>query len=645
MAWSDGLTGRALGIAGSKSSPIRVMAGPGTGKSFALKRRLMRLLEEGANARRILVVTFTRTAAAELVREIQALGVPGCEKIVASTLHAHCFRLLAKQAVFEFSGRTPRPLITLSKAGVLQFEAGPLLEDLNSPDKFGDKRDRTKRLRAFEAQWARLQADEPGYATDPTDEEFHDKLIAWLRFHECMLIGELVPEALNFVKNNPASTAIEGFEHVLVDEYQDLNKAEQVLIDFLSGGGTLAVVGDPDQSIYSFRYAHPEGIEDFHIGHAGTDDHLLDECRRCPRRVVGLADRLIKRNYPAGATPRLNPDAGNPDGDVFIVQWPSLEDEVTGIASLVKKLIDSRGYDPRDILVLCPRRLIGYQIRQKLLAESVPSHSFYHEEALESDEARKALSLLTLTASHRDRVSLRFLLGCQSPNWLRNQYELLRAHCESAGTHPWDALEEVDSGTLNLGRTKEIVSRFRDIKNELGTTRGASVDGLIDRLFPDGQDWAQVLREMALLDLADLKDAGDLLEHLRTKITQPEMPEAGDFVRVMSLHKSKGLTARAVIVCSCIEGLVPFRDEDEPLAEQEKHLREQRRLFYVAITRCTQLLVISSFLTIESKIAFKIGAKTTRRGKVSRTIASQFLGELGPTAPAAILGSTFLASL
>ena len=644
MAWNDGLQGAALDIAGTDSTPIRVMAGPGTGKSFALKRRLTRLLEEGTQPKSILVVTFTRTAAADLVQEISDLGVEGCEDIVASTLHSFCFRLLAKQAVFEFNGRTPRPLISLAKSGVLHFESAPLLEDLNNQALFGNKRDRTKRIRAFEAQWARLQTDDPGWAADPADAAFHQALSAWLRFHECMLIGELVPEALNYIRNNPASTVVAAYEHVLVDEYQDLNKAEQVLIDHLASGGALGIVGDVDQSIYSFRYAHPEGIEEFDSTHTGTDDHLLEECRRCPRRVVAIADHVIQGNHPPGTGPRLLPRDENPEGEVHIVQWSSMDEEVAGISTLVESLIEGGDYEAGDILILCPRRLIGYAIRQELLEAEVPVHSFYHEEALEEDEAKEAFSYLTLAASPRDRVSLRYLLGCKSNSWLANQYKLVREHCEQEGDHPWDTLEALEANELSLGRTREIVAQFVQIKDLLSNLDDLEVEELIDELFPEDEEWASVIREMALLGIEDheLESAKDLLNYMRTKITQPEMPEAGEFVRIMSLHKSKGLTAKAVIVCGCIEGLVPFRKDDIPAAEAEQLLREQRRLFYVAITRCTQYLAVSSFARIESSTAYKIGAKTTGRGNVVRTVSSRFLGELGPESPEAITGDALM---
>src|SRR5262245_47873431 len=105
MAWNDGLIGTALNIASTNSTPLRVMAGPGTGKSFAMKRRVARLLESGADARRILAVTFTRTAAASLVQDLLNLGVANCENVRAGTLHSFCFSLLNSQAVFEYLDR------------------------------------------------------------------------------------------------------------------------------------------------------------------------------------------------------------------------------------------------------------------------------------------------------------------------------------------------------------------------------------------------------------------------------------------------------------------------------------------------------------------------------------------------------------
>lgn len=123
------------------------------------------------------------------------------------------------------------------------------------------------------------------------------------------------------------------------------------------------------------------------------------------------------------------------------------------------------------------------------------------------------------------------------------------------------------------------------------------------------------------------------------------MPEEGNFVRVMSLHKSKGLTCKAAVIAGCIQGLIPVQAADETPAEQAAILKEQRRLFYVAITRCTEILVLSSATRMHRQLAWKIGAHVSPgRSPVGRTIASQFIHELGSTAPAPRNGTEWTAA-
>ncbi len=641
MSWNTDLQGKALIIAQTDDSPLRVMAGPGTGKSFAMKRRVARLLENEADPRRILAVTFTRTAASMLVSDLRALGVPGCESIGCGTLHSFCFRLLSRQDVLQQLGRNPRPLITFADKGVAQFEASPLLADIMRLGRFETKRDCTKRIRAFEAAWARQQDQQPGWPQNGTDREFHRNLINWLIFHKAMLIGELVPEALRFIKSNPANAVHTAYDHIIVDEYQDLNKAEQELLDVLAHNGALALVGDEDQSIYSFRFANPEGIRDFHITHNGTHDETLDECRRCPKLVVNMADSLIRNNHPTDATCRLQAMTGKPDGEVRIVQWNSIDDEVQGLAAFVKYLIDNRGYQPAEILILTPRRLIGYRIRDELRNLAVQTHSFYHEESLEDRNAQEAFCLLTQLVDSEDRPSLRWWLGYGSPTWNATAYSKLRIYCENNGVSLREALEQLSAATVRVNGTRTLVQRFSELRQRLAILQPLAIPDLINNLFPDEVDWAKALREAALLTIDTSSTASEMFEFLKTGITQPEMPPEGDFVRVMSLHKSKGLTSRAVTVADCLQGLIPGVKPNATDVEQRHLLEEQRRLFYVAITRCTEHLVISSSTYLDLSMAYQLGATVRRRGRLGLAMASPFIAELGNSAPTGLNGNAW----
>jgi len=356
-----------------------------------------------------------------------------------------------------------------------------------------------------------------------------------------------------------------------------------------------------------------------------------------------MADCLIRTNYPAGTSARLAPRPQNLDGEVHIVQWDTLEAEATGIARFVTHLVNDRSFLPGEILVLCPRRLLGYSIRDQLVAADIPTHSFYHEEALEEDQAQEAFTLLTLLANPDDRVALRFWLGLGSSTWLAAQYELVRKHCEQSALGLRQVMEGLLNKTIDIPKTSHIQKRFSELQTALQKLQPLAGPELVDALFPSDQSWANALREAALFICKTAPTPREILDYLRTRITQPEMPEEGKFVRVMSLHKSKGLTSRAVIVCGCIEGLIPTCDNEGTPAEQEAKLREGRRLFYVAITRCTDLLMISSFVSIPRKIAYKIGAIVPKGWfKTTNAIASRFLGELGPAAPKSVRGDTVL---
>ncbi len=632
MAWDDGLVGVALNIAGSNESPLRVLAGPGTGKTYAMKRRVMRLLEEGGVPQRILACTFTRTAARDIAKEIAELGVAGAELVWAGTLHGLCFSILQRNEVLAATGRRARPLAA--------SEERFLLQDLRA---FGGVREAEKELEAFGAAWARLQADDPGWPHDAQDQAFQAALLTWLTFHGAMLIGEMVPVTLAYMRDNPLCDERTQFEHVIVDEFQDLNRAEQVLIDLLAGHGSLNIIGDEDQSIYSFKHAHPEGIVTFADAHPGTHDETLDVCRRCPTRVVTLSNSLITHNQAASGRP-LQPRQENGLGNVQIVQWASMDAEAKGIAQYVVQRIERGDVSAGQVLILAPRRQLGYAVRDSLLEAGVVAHSFFSEQALDGNpknldacRAQEMYALLTLLAEPDDRVALRCWCGFGSSSlgeagWLR-----IRSRCEETGDSPRTVLDQLAGGQITIAHTGTLVQRFallRQHEAAMGTLRGQA---LADALFPDGQEWAEPLRAIVTSSLPATVDfnAEELLQEVRAGVTQMETPTDVDFVRVMSLHKSKGLTAKLVVVMGCIEGMIPRIDHTAPQADRQRSLEEQRRLFYVALTRTTETLILSSVTHIPVQQALQMGLGVAG-GQVQ---TSRFINELGPTRPAPIAGA------
>ncbi|NUM79265.1 ATP-dependent helicase [bacterium] len=485
MAWNDNLDGSAIAIASSLAHRLRVMAGPGTGKSFAMKRRVARLLEEAhVDPKRILAVTFTRVAADSLVSDLKELGIKNSDLIRAETLHSFCFSVLSQNEVLIRLGRKTRTLITYVDKKVLQFEAKPLLFDLSS--NFGGQKEKSRKIGEFEAAWAKLQSDIPGWPVEPIDKQFQREFLDWHLFHYSMTIGEVVPQTLQYFRINPLVPELTMFDHVIVDEYQDLNRAEQELIDLLSSNASLLIVGDEDQSIYKFRYAHPEGIIEFSDRHE-VEDHALVECRRCSKLNVRLANYFIQQNHPDNKN-RLIEKHSNPNGEICIVQWNDRREQATHLAEYVSYLLQARNYEPGDILIISPRRRLGYEIRDEIKKRNIAVHSFYDEEPLKSLRAQESYSLLSLFININDRVSLRFLLGSESKDFFSNEYRTLRQYCVANQVDPSTVLNQLVNGTLQLPNMNNICNRYLRIINHLQELRDKDLSSIVDTLFPQNED-------------------------------------------------------------------------------------------------------------------------------------------------------------
>ena len=645
MAWDDGLEPgtAAHTIASSNNGRIRVVAGPGTGKSFAMKRRVARLLEEGIDPKTILPVTFTRVAAEDLHRELVSMDTENADELEGTTLHSLALKMLSRNHVLEVTERHPRPLN--------EFELGPLFADLNA---HGGKRDIKKKLNAYHAAWARLQNDDPADVEEHRDPEFETDLVAWLRFHRGMLIGEVIPYLYDYLRNHPHAPERSEFSHILVDEYQDLNKVEQEIISYLSGVADICIVGDDDQSIYSFKYAHPEGILEWCEVNEGADDLELVDCRRCPHSVVRIANHLISESPTREHDRELAEFDANGYGEVRIIQFQHLENEVQGICDIVEELMGADTH-PGEIIVLAQRRKIGTYIYEELVSRDIPAKSYYQEAELDDEETQERFALLKLAADADDRVALRWLIGKNSTSWYKGGYQRIREHCEATGLDPWSLLQSLSDGDISLSYTNPIVAAFEEVRQrivdlgELFISEGISP--LINELFPEGDDrWRDLrslARQIAGLEAHEPEDfEGSLSEfvgELSYAIAQPEIPSEIQDVRIMSLHKSKGLSAAATIIASCVEGVLPKRPDDDLTPNQRlAEIEEQRRLFFVGISRVKARpeqgepgrLYLTYSARMAAADAHQSGIEPAAFDYADAVLqASRFLDDLGPNAP------------
>ena len=639
MVWNEGLTGSALDIAQTTSKRLRVMAGPGTGKSYALRHRIERLIERGQDPSRIWAVTFTRNAADSLSKDIASLKIIGCERIRICTLHAYCFSLLVDHVAY--TGRTPR-IVTKTSSKCSPFEHDVLIHDLiyENPE-FNDGMKCINRIKELEAGWANMNL---GMADDPINMLLENRLSAWLGFHNAMLMNELIPEALRFLRSDQTFDALVAFDHVIVDEYQDLNEAEQEIIDLVSENGSLAIVGDVNQSIYSFRQAHWQGMEKFQNKYPDTYDVSLVLCRRNPTRVVKMANSLIANNHPPNTPPSLQSHTKNPDGEIHTVRWSTIDEEAEGIAKYVKHLTDNRGYKSKDILIMVPRKILGHRI-QRIMNEQNISVNF-EQDTLAKGAAQRAFALLTLLGDSKDRVALRWWLGQNNSEHLSDSYQKLREYCQASGKSPRTALEDMMHNRIDLPGALPLLASFKNLVEEITRLSNMSLRDLVDDLLPEGNDDCAVLRDITERALVGKKNIRQVCQTVTADIHQSKDSDSSS-VRVMTMHKAKGLTSKVVIVACCCNELIPFRKNGLNEDQHTTEIREQRRLFYVAITRCTEILTLSYFATISENeradlyMSSRELDQSTQRFNVE---PSPLIDELGPAAPTVIEGTEWLAA-
>ncbi len=594
-AWLKDIEGDALPLLiTSDTRVIRVVAGPGSGKTTGLKRRVMRLLQDkGVSPERIFVGTFTRAIAGELAA---ALGVSVTtdelseEKvdIEISTLHALALRLIRKYP----AARTERTLRFL-----LGFEREAMLYDIGEVmPALPNQRDRKRELNRVCAAWAE--------GTNLQVAGFVGEMDRWLRRHGGMLIDEVVQLARIGLESGdiPAGT----FDEVVIDEYQDLTAAEQQLVEGIwSEAGSLVVLGDDDQSIYSFRFNHPRGIEEFAARWSNKElqDLGLPDNRRCGRVIVNLANAMMAA---AGSKKPPTVSRRGEDGELSLVYWPSVGMEISGLARYMKARKDTR------FLVLVPRRFIGYRLKQAIGDDAQTS---FHEEVLEVPIVQERLALAGLVADPDDSVSLRALLAFHTNGTEFGPKRNAEAYRSIYGAEVGgiDLLEAMAEGGINVrghgsqhlrARAKNILRFLEELGENPNPERviEAAFDPALSEAITDtdkrdkaAQDLKQL--QTAARALAERQidpDLSSILDHLRYRIAMrlplTETPEAR--VRIMTLHGAKGLEADVVIVAGVADQIIPGispRDPNEAAIQRE----EQRRLLYVSITRAKRELVIS----------------------------------------------------
>jgi DNA helicase II / ATP-dependent DNA helicase PcrA len=343
---------------------VRLVAGPGTGKSSTIERRVAHILNNNADPKRVFTISFTRATTAELSHRIAAFcATQPCAAVVAevsvSTMHSLALRLLRSAAVLAtLFPDDPFILDDWEREKVYDVELAAAL---------GSTPTRASEVRlAHDAQWQTLN---PNLIAQPPITS--DEITRFNAFHAtrrnlfCFVLpGEVVYECVNRIQQGDITAdQIPAIEHLIVDEYQDLNACDQEFVRLLaSQEAVLFVAGDDDQSIYSFRHANPAGIVNFAEVYPPATTHVLTDCFRCTPAVLNAATQLIKFNperIPKQS--RSLYEQSNPPvaGKLFVWSFQTAQAEADAIAKSCEDLVSNgmAGQENQIIILISNRRL------------------------------------------------------------------------------------------------------------------------------------------------------------------------------------------------------------------------------------------------------------------------------------------------
>ena len=596
MRWHEGLLPEQRIAAAHIGSHAVLIAGPGTGKTHTLIRRVIRLCqEEKVDPRSILALTFTRAAMGLLKQEArQALGdKPELPHVSTQLLHS-------REAVTTL----PQPLRIADdwEERYIVFEDLKRLIDTDIPD----IRDRFARL---SADWQTLDADVADWENRYPDPQF---LSAW-REHRGLYGYTVRAELVYQLKR--AAERIEGFSfrqpprYLFVDEYQDLNRCDLAVVHALADAGAeLYAAGDDDQSIYGFRKALPEGIRRFKTDYKGSGRFPLTVCRRCDQRILDIGDfvaRLDPRRLPK--TLCTVPSAGL--GEVRLLRFDNNAREADCVARACKWLVKTAGVDPGQILILLRSDRHGafsVPLGQALTTHGLPAAINVESEGpLETSEGRELVAFLRLLVNPRDSLAWRTLVQLRSNQIGEMSFDRLYEYARTNRLTFAEALQRVKSAPDDIPHTgtriaretlaiEETLARLppvpvsKDDTDEAGEPLLQWLSQVADELVAEAGARGAIL---ALLqetaETAGWVTLDDLLRGLAVSEETVEQDLDPTAINVLTMHKAKGLSADAVFVVAAEDEYLPGRNAGGHAEGDE------RRLLYVSLTRARHWLFIT----------------------------------------------------
>ena len=594
---------------------LLVLAGAGSGKTRVLVHRIAWLIQiEKMSPYSIMAVTFTNKAAKEMRGRIEELLGINPQGMWVGTFHGLAHRLL--RAHWQDAGLQENFQIMDSDDQLRVIKR--LAKEMNLDDKRWPARQFQWYINDKKDEGLRSKHIEP--RNDPTDRNMLSMYQAYEAACErggMVDFGELLLRSLELLRDkNPALLAHyqDRFRYLLVDEFQDTNSIQYAWLQMLCGGQRkLMAVGDDDQSIYGWRGAKIENIQNLSIHFPGTETIKLEQNYRSTETILRAANEVIRNNQ-GRLGKELHTDAGEGEA-ISLYSAFNEQDEARFIVDQISKWVQD-GNVRRECAILYRSNAQSRVLEEALIRSGVPYRIYGGQRFYERLEIKNALSYLRLLSNRDDDTSMERVINVPTRGIGTRTVEIIREHARSQSISMWRASNEIVELKRLPPRAANALQTFIDLinqmaqdtentllheqaehviqhagliehhqkeKGEKAQSRIENLEELVTAAKQFNSQWDEFLDEefnsplAAFLDQAAL-DSGD---------TQAD--DFQDSVQLMTLHSAKGLEFPQVFLAGVEEGLFPHKMS----IEEPGRLEEERRLCYVGITRAMQKLYIT----------------------------------------------------
>ena len=618
--------------------PLLIVAGPGSGKTRVITHRVAYLVSEcDIRPYRILAVTFTNKAANEMKERLQRLLGGRAEDLMMGTFHAFCARLLRRDGQHigldsNYTIYDEDDALSLVKQAMEETDVDP---KRFPPGAIRESISKAKSLLRGPEEFSRSLG---GYF-DRVVHQVYERYQALLVSNNAVDFDDLLLRAVRLLDGYPEvlERYQERFLHILVDEFQDTNIAQYRLSRLLAGKHrNICVVGDPDQSIYSWRNADLRNILSFQKDYPDATVVNLAENYRSTKTILEAAKHLIKGNQS-----RLEKDlrTERPQGELITVHEAfNEEDEALFVLSEMERLVREDGRELKDCAVMYrinaqSRALEEACLRHGVRYKLVGGVRFYQRR-----EVKDMIAYLRLLQNPDDQISLLRIINVPARGLgQRSLQGMARWAAEQGVSFPqalrmlaWKVAEEKVEDLPISKRAANSVARFVALLKELEEAKQQlGVTELLDRVLeatsyrdyilsrPQGEERWENIRELRGVaqefdDLEPEEGLMALLERLALVTNVDDYDENADALTLITLHQAKGLEFSLVFITGMEEGLLPhIRSMDS-----EEEMEEERRLCYVGITRA------------EDRLYLLRAFRRRLMGNSAPTVPSRFLSEI-----------------